>query len=124
LLVFLSLQLIADQGDRAKAKGTTDGGANARRPHGGANNTAHRCAPDGPDARAFFAGSQGPARTANHAGQNDQRTNTDQRSFYAASKVVSVHGFLSNGVASGKTISDSLRASSLTRNGCRARPSG
>ena len=39
LLLFLSLQLIADQRAGAKTKSTADSGANARRSHGGANNT-------------------------------------------------------------------------------------
>jgi hypothetical protein len=58
LLLFLSLHLIADQCAGAKAKSTTDSGANARRSHGGANNTAHRRAPDGSDSRAFLARGQ------------------------------------------------------------------
>jgi hypothetical protein len=58
LLLFLSLQLVADQRAGAKAKGTADSGADARRSHGGANNTAHRRPPEGADSRAFLARGQ------------------------------------------------------------------
>jgi hypothetical protein len=70
ILIFLTLELIANQRARAKPQTATNRSSRSGMADGAANYAAHRGAPEGADACAFFPRRQWPAGAAG-ADQNN-----------------------------------------------------